>query len=266
MKHFVLALAIWLMSCGGSGGEPQESLLRVGVGPADVWHTLPIDYVEEAARQRLGFVVTEDRPSAQEADWRKGEIPKRFSALAREWNKRICANGQIHVVFGINWNMLPLREQNDSWFAEQVTQWLEDYDPSCTWLEALIEPDEGDLVKRQRWLRFARDSWPGVFVIPAAGQHWGIDGDYVDFHPNSVATAEQWLATPPRGAATVIFTDGGPFVHPPSVFPAIPALVQQSLDAQIPLVFYTDRYAPGNLALHLEVLEVVGRAVRLAAE
>jgi hypothetical protein len=266
MKHFVVALAIWLMSCGSGGSMPQESLHRIGIGPADVWHTLSLDYVDAAAKQRLGFVVTEDRPSVQEADWRRGEIPERFSTLARQWNKRICAAGQIHIVFGINWNMLPLREQSDAWFAEQMTQWLEDYDPSCTWLEALVEPDEGDLGKRQRWLRFARDSWPGVFLIPAAGQHWGIDGDYIDFHPSSMSQAEQWLQQPPRGLQTLLVTDGGPFVHPPTVFQAIPSLVQQSVDAQVPLVFYTDRYAPGNWELHREVLEVVGRAARLAAE
>lgn len=255
-----LALALLLACGGGSKSEPQSPLLRIGAGPADVWHTLSAKhYVQAAKQQKLGFVITEDRPSVQEADWRKGQKPQRFAAQAREWNKEICDAGMIHVVFGINWNMLPLRELSDEDFEATLAEWLRDYDHRCTWLSPVIEPDEGPLARAERWHKLAAAAWPGQVIVAGAFARFAKPGEIVDRHPGSVQQAYAFL----RSEAIVI-TDGGPFVHPPSVFLEIPGLISEALARDVPFIWYTDRYAPGNQDAHFVVLEVLGRAARLA--
>jgi hypothetical protein len=256
ISAFALALALLLApGCGTTKKPDSYNLQNIGVGPADTWHTLPLDYVDEAARRGYKFIVTEHIPTVQEhegRDWRKGNVLLSYPALAHLWNQQICKNGQVHIVFLVNWNVKPLRSLPDSWFAGILREANEVYDPACTWLEPLVEPDEGDLAKRQRWMQMAVDSWPGVVIASAAGAGWPMRRNFVDRHPGSVADAERLLRSDEGNL--IVITDGGPFVHPPTVFGELPGLFELAKAEGKTLVLYTDRYAPFDLELHREVL------------
>lgn len=235
-----LAIAA-LLGCGGaSGGEPTVPLRPIGWGPADVWHTLPITVVSQAANAGLQFIVTEHFPTVQAADWRRGQLLQSFPTEARAWNQAICAAGQTHIVFLLNWNVLPFRERSDAWFAEVLNQALSIYDPACTWLEAVVEPDEGDLGKARRWTQLAADSWGGPFILASAAQGWGIRADYIDIHPATAVDAAWHLQQ--GGPSTLVITDGGQFTNPLSILPSLPGLADLSLTSGVPFIVYTDRY------------------------
>jgi hypothetical protein len=258
---FVALLGLLCLACGGSeGGEnPGKALAQVGYGAADTWHLPGSPGPDEIARAGLGLVVIEHFPTVQDKDWRKGELLVSFPEQAKEVSKRACENGQSLVVFLVNWNVLPFRRQPDSWFAEVLNEALSIYDPACTWLEAVVEPDEGDLSKARRWTQLARDAWPGKFLVPAAAVGWGIRGDFIDYHPAGVKDASKRLGQFPPG--WILITDGGDFSSPPDIFGAYGTLAKEALAAGVPLIFYQDRWNPG-MAGHRRVLDEIAGAIR----
>ena len=229
------------LGCGGAGGQaPSCPLTEVGWGPADVWHTQSPELVDLACEAGIKYIVTEDRPSAQALDWRKGQIPSRFPEQARAWNERICANEQVHIVFVLNWNMVPLTQQSDGW-AEQVWQEVaRDYDPTCTIIEPIVEPEAHD-AKAQRWFKRATEVWPGRVALPD-GRNWPVRHDVLDRHPSSVADALTHIAWARPGVWLI--TDGPPLLDPLATLVRYSELTKLALANHVVLVFYTDRY-PG---------------------
>lgn len=231
---------VMMLGCGSAGGAERRELSGVGYGPADTWQALSPDVVDEIADAGLRFLVTEHFPTVQAADWRRGELLVSFPAAARAWNQRACRRGMTHIVFLGNWNVLPMRRQTDAWWAEVMNEALSVYDPACTWIEPLAEPDEGDVAKARRWTQLAADAWPGRIVMPVAGAHWPIRRDFVDRHPRDVADAERWLATgDPR---LLVITDGGDFLPPTRVLADLPRLAALSRETGVPFVVYADRF------------------------
>jgi hypothetical protein len=250
-----------LVGCGaGGGGEPETEKRDVGWGAADTWHTQPVELVDDAAAAGLRFLVTEHFPTVQAADWRKGEPLESFPELAREWNRRACERGMIHIVFGANANVIGIRSNPDEWWREVVNEILSVYDPSCTWLEPIAEPNEGSRewrAKAQRWTQIAADAWPGRIILPGdGGAHWPIRHDFVDRHPGSVEDAERWLASgDPR---LLVITDGGEFLPPTNVLADLPRLAGASVASGVPFIVYADRYAPGDPAAHRAIIRAIG--------
>lgn len=244
----VLALIyiLGLAGCGKSGSESSYDLKAVGWGPADQWHNVDVALVDYAASRGLGFIVTEHFPTVQSADWKRGQLLTSFPAIAREWNERACSNGQTHIVFLVNWNVLPFRDRSDDWFRGVVHEALDTYNPSCTWLEAVVEPDDGDVPKAERWTQMAASIWPGKLILPEVGGGWG-QAHTIDHHPLTVKGLAHFLNNPPPGWIAV--TDGGPFVNPPSILPDIPKLVDLALASNVPLIFYTDRWDGDHMAV-----------------
>jgi len=264
-RAVILASAIVLLGCGGAGGSTDSSssaLRAIGYGPGDSCHLLPSTTVDELAVAGLRFLVCENIPSVQARDWRRGEIPQTFPVEHREWNQRACANGQTMIVFLLNWNMRPLRDQPDEWFVELLNEALSIYDPVCTWLEPIAEPDEGtpeQLERARRWTQMAADAWLGRLVIAHAAERWPIRRDFVDRHPATIREAELWLASgDPR---LLVITDGGEFVPIGDVVDELPRLAALSLESGVPFIGYGDRYAPGDLEAHREIIRAIGGRV-----
>lgn len=257
MKRFAdllacIAALLALLGCGGSAKGDELRALDVGYGPADTWHLLSPSLVDEMAANGLRFLVTEHRPSVQVADWRKGERPRSFPEEARAWNEAACERGLTHIVFGLNWNMKPLRSLTDEEYTHHLNEILSIYDPACTWLEPLVEPDEGDPEKRRRWTQLAADAWPGKLLMPAAIANLPIRRDFVDFHPSSVLRAEELLRSGTPNL--LVITDGGPFVFPPAILPDIRRLARISVETGIPFIVYADRYGGS----HEEIIREIG--------
>lgn len=254
--------ALVAQGCGGGGGgsDPQRELADIGFGDADTYQNSPLEQIEArvdaVASAGMRFYVSEDRPTVQAKDWRKGEIPDRFPAASRAINERACANGQIHVVLFYNRNVEPIFRMTDEWASRDIDAGLALYDPACTWIEPVVEPESGD-AKARRWTKMVADRWPGVIILPWAARGWTeVRRDYLDRHPQSVHEAEVFIAS--GDPNLLVITDGGPFVHPPTVLGDYPALVSLSLATGVPFLAYTDRY-PGP---HGPVIAALARGIR----
>jgi hypothetical protein len=241
-----LAALLAILGCGGGEAAERPVLRDIGYGPADSWQHESPSMVDEMADAGLRFVVTEHFPTVQAADWRKGEMLVSFPAEAREWNRKACDNDQTHIVFAANWNVLPIRRQPDEWWREVVNEVLSIYDPACTWIEPIAEPDEGDIAKARRWTQLMADAWPGKLIMPAAGAHWPTRRDFVDRHPGTVLDAERWLSSgDPR---LLVITDGGDFVPLDLVLADLPRLAGAALASGVPFIVYADRWRGNHSA------------------
>lgn len=260
---FVALLGLLCLACGGSeGGEnPGKALAQVGYGPADTWHLESPDLVDEMAEAGMLYVITEHFPTVQEyegRDWRKGQVLASYPELAREWNKRACRNGQVHIVFGINENVVPHRNQPDSWAREQYEEMARTYDPACTILEPVVEPDE-DLAKAARWTRMAAEIWPGKILMPVS--HGDVPRiadvryDLLDRHPGSIREAEMWIDRAVPGL--LVITDGPPLLDTASTGHLYPALASRALKSGASLIFYTDR----SRVDHGHFIRAIGAAI-----
>lgn len=248
----IAALGFACLACGSASSQEEDlPLAPLGYGAADTWHLPGAPSSSQIARAGLRFEVIEHFPTVQDKDWRKGEPLVSFPSLAREKSKEVCKNGQTLVVFLVNWNVLPFRTKSDLWFAEVLNEALSVYDPACTWLEPIVEPDEGDVQKARRWTQWAADAWPGKVLLPAAGAHWPIRRDFVDWHPSSPRDLLNFLESPPPGFLVV--TDGGSFVSPPSVFGEYEVLSRRALEAGVPVIFYTDRWQGDHASVLAEI-------------
>jgi hypothetical protein len=250
-KVWLVAMAM-SVACGGGGGSGgfREPLPLIGWFPGDTFHLLDPADVDYAASKRVGIVGLEWHPSVQEhegRDWRRGDLLISYPEIAEEWGRRACKNGQVLLVYAINWNMTPFRKLDDDWARDVFEDITKRFDPACTWLSPLIEPDEPPFDKAERWTRMAAEIWPGVIVMGAAGEHWNIRRDYVDRHPRDARQAASWLRQAPPG--WMIVTDGGTFVNPPDVLEDYPELVRLALGGGIPFVAYTDRWLGDHRAV-----------------
>lgn len=259
------AMASIAFGCGGSGsgsdGPENPDLVNICWGPADVYHTLDVALVDDAADVGIGCIVLEQYPTVQAKNWRTGQELDSFPDVAREWADRAYDRGMFVIVFGVNWNVLPWRLQGDAWMEKTFAEILATYDPSRTWLEFLVEVDENPFEKARRWTSYSALNWPGVYVMgSAAAARFSTKPTYVDYHPSSPSNLEHRLNTTGPGSLTI--TDGGDFVHPPSVMSSIAPLTKLALDRGNILGWYTDRYAPHDNAAHRAVISEIGSGIR----